>query len=119
VDPDYPQGTNPGEYRFTPDRPFAFAPDWGEVTPFVLGDSTQFRPGPPYAVSSRRYAADLNEVKRLGGDGVTTPSERSAEQTEIALFWVESSPLQWNRIARTVSTSQRLNPWSRRACSVC
>jgi hypothetical protein len=111
IDSAYPQGTDPGEYRFTPDRPFAFAPGWGGVTPFVLKDASQFRPGPPYKVRSRRYAADFDEVKRLGGDGVTTPSERTAEQTEIALFWVESSPLQWNRIARAVSAASRLDPW--------
>ena len=29
----------------------------------------------------------------------------------MALFWVESSPLQWNRIARTVSAQAGLNPW--------
>jgi hypothetical protein len=107
----YPQGTEPGEYRFTPDRPFAFAPGWAGVTPFVLGHSSQYRPGPPYAVTSKKYTADFDEVKRLGGDDITTPSERSDDQTEIALFWVESSPLQWNRIARTVSASQDLNPW--------
>jgi hypothetical protein len=107
---DFPQGTAPGEYRSTPGTPFAFAPGWGGVTPFVLDRSSQFRPGPPYAVTSKRYAADLNEVKALGGDGVTTPSARTPEQTEIALFWVESSPLQWNRIARTVSAGH--DPWS-------
>ena len=77
----------------------------------MLRDSSQFRPGPPYAVTSRKYAADFNEVKALGGDGVTTPSARTAEQTEIALFWVESSPLQWNRIARTVAAATRLDLW--------
>jgi hypothetical protein len=107
---DFPQGTAPGEYRFTPGTPFAFAPGWGTVTPFVLDRSSQFRPGPPYAVTSKRYAADLNEVKALGGDGVTTPSARTPEQTGIALFWVESSPLQWNRIARTVSAGH--DPWA-------
>jgi len=107
---DFPQGTAPGEYRFTPGTPFAFAPGWGGVTPFVLHDSSQFRPGPPYPVTSRKYAADLNEIKALGGDGVTTPSARTREQTEIALFWVESSPLQWNRIARTVSA--RHDQWA-------
>jgi hypothetical protein len=107
----YPQGTAPGEYRFTPGFSFAFAPGWADVTPFALKHSSQFRAAPPYAVTARRYIADFNEVKRLGGDGVTTPSERSAEQTEIARFWVESSPLQWNRIARTVSAAQGLDPW--------
>ena len=58
-------------------------------------------------MTGTKYAADLDEVKLLGGDGTTTPSARTADQTEIALFWVESSPLQWNRIARTVATQPR------------
>ena len=29
LDFDYPQGTKPGEYRFTPDFDFAFATGWG------------------------------------------------------------------------------------------
>src|SRR5690349_16554318 len=37
----FPQGTAPGEWIFTPDRPFAFAPGWAHVTPFVLDDATQ------------------------------------------------------------------------------
>ena len=124
IDPAYPQGSGPGEYRFTPGFPFAVAP--GKVTPFVLRDAAQFRPDPPYQVSCRpkkhgrqadnkdecrKFAADLNEVKAYGGDGITTHSARSAEQTEIALFWVESSPLQWNRIARTVSRDRGLDAW--------
>jgi hypothetical protein len=108
---DYPQGSNPGEYRFTPGTPFVFAPGWRDVTPFVLRDSSQFRPGPPYAVTSRKYTADFVEVKRLGGDGITTPSARTPEQTEIGLFWLESSPLQWNRIARAVSAKTGLDLW--------
>jgi hypothetical protein len=111
IDSAYPQGTEPGEYQFTPGTPFAFAPGWGDVTPFVLRSSTQFPPGPPYALTGKKYAADFNEVKRLGGDGTTTPSERTTEQTEIALFWVESSPLAWNRIARTVSADEGLDLW--------
>jgi len=111
LDFDYPQGTEPGEYRFTPGTPFAFAPGWADVTPFVLQDNSQFRANAPFAVTDRRYTADFEEVKRLGGDGVTTPSERTDDQTEIALFWVESSPLQWNRIARTVSEDAGLDLW--------
>ena len=77
----------------------------------MLRDGAQFRPRPPYRVTSRKYAADVNEIKRLGGDDVTTPSARTAEQTEIALFWVESSPLLWSRIARTVATREGLDMW--------
>jgi hypothetical protein len=111
IDPNYQEGTAPGEYRYTPGTPFAFAPRWGEVTPFVLHDGSQFRPGPPYSLISHKYAADVNEVQRLGGDGVTTPSARTDEQTEIALFWVESSPLAWNRLTRSVATADALDLW--------
>jgi hypothetical protein len=111
VDPAFPQGTAPGEWRFTPGFPVAFAPGWGNVTPFVLRRSSQFRAEPPFDVRSRKYTADFNEVKRLGGDGVTTPSARTPEQTEIGLFWLESSPLAWNRIARSVSERRGLDRW--------
>jgi hypothetical protein len=111
VDSAYPQGTDPGEYRFTPGTPFAFAPGWADVTPFVLRDASQFRAPPPYDVTSRRYTRDFRQVKRLGGDGTSTPSDRTNNQTEMALFWVESSPLQWNRIARTVSAGRGLDMW--------
>ena len=111
LDFEYPQGTEPGEYRFTPGIPFAFAPGWQDVTPFVLEDSSQFRADPPYDVTDDAYTADFDEVKRLGGDGITTPSERTPDETEIALFWVESSPLQWNRIGRIVSADEGLDLW--------
>ena len=38
-------------------------------------------------------------------------SARTPEQTEIARFWLESSPHQWNRIARTVAAGSHLDPW--------
>ena len=111
--PDYPQGTEPGQWRFTPDFPFqiAAAPQWGNVTPFVLERSSQFRPQPPYDLASKKYAADYNEIKQLGGDDITTRSGRTPEQTEIGLFWIESSPLAWNRLARALSVSRGFDLW--------
>jgi len=108
VDVGYPQGTEPGEYKFTPGTPFAFAPKWGSVTPFVLADSAQFASGPPYPLNSKRYARDFNEVKRLGA---LVGSERTADQTEIAKFWLESSPLAWNRMARGIAVERGLDMW--------
>ena len=108
IDTAYPEGTAPGEWRFTPGFPFAFAPGWADVTPFVLKDAAQYRPGPPYKLTSKKYAADLNEVKSLG---VKTGSTRTDEQTQIAHFWVESSPLMWNGIARTASTAEGFDLW--------
>ena len=108
---DYVTGSGPGQWQLTPDRPFAFAPGWGEVDPFVLRRADQFRPSPPAPLPSRRYARDVAEIKALGGDGVTTPSSRTAEQTEIGYFWLESSPLAWNRIARSLAGSEDLDEW--------
>jgi hypothetical protein len=106
-----PQDTSPGKYQCTPGYAFVAFEVWAKVTPFALQDSAQFRPGPPYAVTDKAYTADYNEVKSLGGDGSTTPSARTGDQTEIAYFWWESSPLKWSRIGRTVSTNTGLNPW--------
>jgi hypothetical protein len=106
-----PQDTRPGQYQCTPGTPFIAFEAWAGVVPFVLEHGSQFRPGPPYRVRMKKFAADLNEVKALGGDDVTTPSVRTAEQTEIALYWVENSPFKWNRVARTISLDRGLDPW--------
>lgn len=106
--PSYPQGTAPGEYRFTHGVEFVFAPGWGDVTPFVLRHSAQFRPRPPLDVQSQKYAADFDEVKSLGR---VDSSTRTMEQTAIGLFWLESSPLAWNRLARSVAAGRGLDPW--------
>ncbi len=111
VDATYKQGSAPGEYRFTAPFTFVFEPRWGEVPPFAVGNSGRFRPNAPYPINSKRYTDDFNEVKALGGDGAATPSGRTPDQTQIGLFWVEASPVGWNRIARTVSATAGLNLW--------
>lgn len=80
---------NPGKWRQDPISRIGIAlgARWGEVTPFVLRSSSQFRVPPPPALSSPEYAAAYDEVKRLGGDGAATPTERTQEQTEIGIFW--------------------------------
>ena len=106
-----PQEAQPGEYQCTPGTPFIAFEGWEHVVPFVLEHSSQYRPGPPYGVEKKKYTEDFNEVKTLGGDDIITPSARTPDQTEIALFWLESSPLKWNRIARTVSADRGLDLW--------
>lgn len=111
ADPEYPQSMQPGEWRFTPGFDFALLPGWRHVTPFVLRRGSQFRPDGPYSLRHHKYTRDFNEVKGIGGDDVTTPSSRTLEHTEIGRFWIDSSPLMWNRIARTLSASQALDLW--------
>ena len=49
----------------------------------------QFLPPPPPALSSARYAHDLNEVETLGS---ATSTVRTAWQTETAVFWKSDTP---------------------------
>ncbi|HWH80594.1 MAG TPA: vanadium-dependent haloperoxidase, partial [Candidatus Binatus sp.] len=79
----------PGKWRQDPISllPLALGANWNQVTPFVLSSAEQFRAPAPPALNSSIYAQAYEEVKRLGGDGVTTPTQRSAEQTEIGIFW--------------------------------
>ena len=115
----YTPGTEPGDWRPTPNPvpfdppaaadllPAAF-PGWGQVTPFVLLQSNQFEPAGPPRLSKRRYARDYDEVKAIGEKNSST---RTADQTSIARFWYEGSPTGWSRIARVVAETQGLDTW--------
>jgi hypothetical protein len=90
--------SGPGEYQLTPpaNAPAGFT-QTAHVTPFVLDSADQFRPGPPPALTSARYAADFAQVKSLGRATSTT---RTADQTAIGRFWgVNPIWIAWNQIA--------------------
>ena len=72
----------------------------GGVEPFLMQSSSQFRTSGPLALTSAAYAAEFNEVKALGGDGVVTPSARTSNQTYIARWWQSSPIASWNAVAR-------------------
>ena len=118
-----PEGTLPGQYRWTP--PFNIpglpvyglvdAVGWQNVTPFGLTSGSQFRPGPPYgksdlqeSIQTEQYIADYNEIKTLGCDNC--PS-RSADQTQFAKFWIETPNYTWNKIARSVIAGKNMDAW--------
>lgn len=79
----------------------ALLPGWGNVTPFVLRSASQFRPDPPPALDSEKYARDYNEVLEVGAAGSVT---RSVEQGQIAQFWRPSPTALWNPILRHALT---------------
>jgi hypothetical protein len=90
--------------------PVALGASWGSVKPLVLRSGSQFRAPAPPAMTSERYAAAFAEVRRLGGDGVITPTERTARQTFIGVFWAYDGtptlcapPRLYNQIATTVA----------------
>jgi hypothetical protein len=78
---------------------------WGAVRPFALKTSSQFRPVPPYALTSMQWAKDYNEVKKMGAK---SGSDRTAEQSEIARFWAFVGPATYNPIARQLATANNL-----------
>lgn len=89
VNIDFITSNDPGKWRQDPIslNPLALGSHWGDVTPFVVTSSSQFRAPAPPAMTSAAYARAFAEVKRLGGDGIVTPTERTADQTIIGIFW--------------------------------
>ena len=79
----------PGHWRQDPVSlaPIALGAKWGKVRPFVLRSGRQFRAPPPPSMTSEAYTRAYDEAKALGGDGVTTPTERTEEQTRIGVYW--------------------------------
>jgi hypothetical protein len=96
----YVPGTAPGKFRGV--NPISrFFP---AIRPFTLTSIAQFRPPPPPALDSATYAADMNEVKALGG---AVSATRTAEQFETARFHTEAPPIyltrNFGKFARTTS----------------
>ena len=104
-----PSGSGPGFWVPTPPgfAPFLL-PQWGFVTPFCMVGGAQFRPPPPPGLDSAQWASDYNTTKDLGS--ATSPT-RTADQTEIALFWADGSgsetpPGHWNSIAQIIAAAR-------------
>ncbi len=66
----------------------AVFPQLRYVVPFAIASPSQFRPGPPPALTSAQYAADVNEVKDIGR---VNSSTRTSDQTQLAQLWQATS----------------------------
>jgi hypothetical protein len=106
----------PGKWRKDPisQIPIALGASWGGVRPFVLQSGKQFRVDPPPYMGTHEYAVAYDEVKRLGGDGKVTPTERTDEQTEIGIFWgydgtpsLCAPPRLYNQILLTIADQMK------------
>ena len=98
----------PGVYQPTPPA-FSSTPlvPWvAQVRPFTMTSLSQFRPGPPPSLESRRWANGYNLTKTYGDINSTL---RTAAESEIAIFWTEHTPRQWNRNIRAHSGREALN----------
>ncbi|HXJ14563.1 MAG TPA: vanadium-dependent haloperoxidase [Candidatus Limnocylindrales bacterium] len=81
-------------------------PQFATMTPWVLRRPSQFRLPPPPGLTSPEYAADLDELFKMG---VYSGSGRTQDQSDLALFWAGNTPLFWNRIAAQISVERGLS----------
>jgi hypothetical protein len=110
-----PTSTDPGVWQLTPGCPAAggVAFQWQNMTPFGVPSApgnqawiAQFAPDPPPALTSKRYAKDYNELKRVGS--VTSDlTERPQDRADVARFYATSSPaFVFNLAARQVAAAK-------------
>jgi membrane-associated phospholipid phosphatase len=113
--PVYNLPPGPGVWESDPLHPgqVALHPGLRNVTPFTMTSGSQFRSPPPPALNSPEYTAAYNELLALGGDGVTTPTQRTSEQTTIGIFWgydkqpgIGSPPRLYNQIAQVIARNR-------------
>ncbi|ONH59830.1 phosphoesterase PA-phosphatase [Frankia sp. CcI49] len=103
-----PPAEAPGVWRPTPP---AYAPavgsGQGKGRTFLLGPANRFRPGPPDPLGSPAYQRDLAEVRAVGSVDSTV---RTAEQTDVAMFWAQSSLTGYTTILRGLVEQERARP---------
>ncbi|MFD5102559.1 vanadium-dependent haloperoxidase [Streptomyces albidochromogenes] len=103
---EYTAAPEPGVWRPTPPAHQAYLDVWlGTMRPLLLASPDQVRPGPPPALTSARYARDVNEVKTMG---VRSGSGRTAHQTETALFFGGNLLVQFQTAFRDHAARHRL-----------
>jgi PAP2 superfamily len=88
-----------GVNYFTSNKPGRWRPDpvsgiqvalgayWGDVKPLAIASAKAYRVPAPPSLRSEAYARAFNEVKALGGDGITTPTLRTNDQTIAGIYW--------------------------------
>ena len=76
------------------------------VRPFTHDSPSDYRPGGPVALTSRRYARDLAEVQSIGR---ASSAVRTPFQTETARFHTEQTFFQFNRTLRELANARGLD----------
>jgi hypothetical protein len=103
----YRFGSGAGVYQATPPmNANPMLPQWRNVKPFLLSSAKQFTFDGPPAPNSDAFAKDFNEIKRLGS---RRSSERTNEQTAIAIHWAGSEVPPLNAVARAVAAAKGLS----------
>jgi hypothetical protein len=107
ADPEYVQQppSGPGVFEPDPAKP-VLGLRLSRIRPLALESPWQFRPDGPTPLTSQQYAADFEEVKKLGR--FDSPA-RTDEQTTEALFWTDHDLRQWNEGMLRLAADQGLD----------
>jgi hypothetical protein len=89
----------PGKWQLQSATQTAQTPWLATMRPFLLDGASQFRADPPPAITSDRYAKDLNETEAYGAVNSTV---RTKDQTDIAYFWNGNNVNQFNVTMQSV-----------------
>ena len=110
-----PTSVDPGVWQLTPSCPAGGGVNfqWQNITPFGVPSPpashawiAQFNQGPPPALTSRRYARDYNEVKRVGNVS-SSLTDRPQDRADVARFYAASSPaFVFNLAARQAAAAE-------------
>jgi len=102
----WPVGTQPGQWRLVPPTNLNVFSWVGDIRPFSLLRTNQFKVDAPPKLTSKQYAREFNEVKALGAKFNST---RTADQDALA-NWIVVNPFgQQNAIFRDLSASHDLS----------
>ena len=103
----FPGSPVPGVWILTPGTLTPATPWVGQMRPFTFDSPDQFLPDePPPDLGSETWTRDFNQVKTLGAINSTV---RTAEQTEIGLFWTDHTASQYGRMLRGMAVEHNLD----------
>ena len=96
----------PGQWQLQSAAQTAQTPWVATMRPFVLQAASQFRVGPPPALTSQQYAKDLNETVAFGAANSTV---RTPEETATAYFWNANTINQYNATMQNAVTGNGMD----------
>ena len=102
----YTPTNQPGYWQpIPPDLKPASMPHWKNVKPFAMTKGSQFQIANMPTLTSEEYTAEFNKLKELGAKDSKI---RTADQSAIAKFWLDSAgtvtpPGHWNQIAADIA----------------
>src|SRR5580765_327749 len=102
-------GSGPGVFQVLPAQACDPTQWVAHAVPFLVQSADQFRTAGPYPLTSAAYAADVQEVERIGANDSEVTGARTPEQTHIAAAWQTNPAGGYNALGRRFVAEQSLS----------